>query len=494
MSSSGQSVEDILISVVSQHVHRLQRCVLFCLLSLLLTASLPGASEEKRIAIYSLVANYSLPVYDQNGQDYVGLLEILEPLGTVTSQTNGNRWRLRYNDVESQFTTNATKARIQNRDVDLPANFILASGRGLVSLSSLATLLPKILGGPITYHENSRRLYIGSVGVHFTAQIGDSNPPALVMSFTSPVNPRIATEPGKVQMMFTREPLMAPSSTTLTFDSKSIPSATYQENNGAAEIIVNTRVPLFASFSDNGRTITLSPEAQTKTPEAKASTAPFTSPSETVPPEAPPSTAAPPVNKPASVFAIVDASHGGEESGAMLSEQMSEKDVTLAFARRLKQLLDSKGLSTVVLRDGDNALSVDQRADLVNQAHPKIYICIHASSLGKGARVYTGLLPPANGENSGLFLNWNTAQAGFLTLSQVVAAGLTQELQNEHLSARQLAAPIRPLNNIASAAVAIEVAPNGDVTSLQSADYQTSVANSIATSILNMRARLESGQ
>lgn len=461
---------------------------------MLLTASLPGASDEKRIAIYSLVANYSLPVYDQGGQDYVGLLEILEPLGTVTSQTNGNRWRLRYNDVEIQFTANATRARIQNRDVDLAANFVLASGRGLVPLSSLATLLPQILGGPVTYHENSRRLYIGSVGVHFTAQIGGGNPPALVMSFTSPVNPRIATEPGKVQMLFTREPLMAPSSTTLTFDSRNIPSATYQENNGAAEIIINTRVPLFASFSDNGRTITLSPAAQGKTPEAAAATT-FTSPSETAPAEVPVAPiSTPSVNKPSAAFAIVDASHGGEERGAMLSEQISEKDVTLAFARRLKQQLDAKGLTSMVLRDGDNAMTVDQRADLVNQAHPRIYICIHASSMGKGTRVYTGLLPPANGENSGSFLNWNTAQAGFLTLSQAVAGGLKQELQNEHLTARQLAAPIRPLNNIASAAVAVEIAPNGDAASLESADYQMSVANSIATSIVNMRARLESGQ
>jgi len=464
-------------------------------LSLLLAASLPGASDEKRIAIYSLVANYSLPVYDQGGQDYVGLLEILEPLGTVTSQTNGTRWRLRYNDLETQFTANASRARIQNHDFDLPANFVLASGRGLVSLSSLGTLLPQILGGPVTFHENSRRLYIGSVGVHFTAQMGGGNPPALVMSFTSPVNPRIATEPGKVQMLFTREPLMAPSSTTLTFDSKNVPSATYQENNGAAEIIVNTRVPLFASFSDNGRTITLSPAAQGKAAEAAASNAPFTSPNEIAPSEtATPPTPTPPVNNPPAVFAVVDASHGGEERGAMLSEQISEKDVTLAFARRLKQQLDAKGLPTVIVRDGDNALTVDQRADLVNQAHPRIYICIHASSAGKGARVYTGLLPPANGESSGPLLNWNTAQAGFLVLSQSVAAGLTQELQNEHLTARQLAAPIRPLNNIATAAVAIEVAPNGDVASLESADYQASVANSIATSIVNMRTRLESGQ
>src|SRR6185369_8406092 len=126
----------------------------------------------------------------------------------------------------------------------------------------------------------------------------------------------------------------------LTFDSKNVPSATYQENNGAAEIIVNTRVPLFASFSDNGRTITLSPAAQGKAAEAAASNAPFTSPNEIAPSEtATPPTPTPPVNNPPAVFAVVDASHGGEERGAMLSEQISEKDVTLAFARRLKQQL-----------------------------------------------------------------------------------------------------------------------------------------------------------
>jgi len=459
-----------------------------------LAASLPGVSEDKRIAIYSVVANYSLPVLERDNRDYVGLLEILEPLGKVTAQASGGQWKLRYNDLECQFAGNSRSARIQGRSVDLAANFLLENGRGLVALASLSVVLPQILGGPVTFHENSRRLYIGSAAVHFTAQIGSSNPPALVMNFTSPVNPRIATEPGKVQMLFTHEPLMAPSSPNLTFDSRTIPSATYQESNGAAEIIVNTRTPLFASFSDNGRTITLSPIAQTKAAEASAPVAAAPSMAgENAPPAVPPSTETPAVNKPNALFAVIDASHGGDERGAMLSEQIAEKDVTLEFARRLHTLLEARGMPSLMLRDGDNAMSLDQRADFVNRAHAKIYLCIHASSLGKSARIYTGWLPPPNGESSGPFLNWNTAQAGFLALSQAAATGLTQELQNEHIQVRLLAAPIRPLNNIATVAVAVELAPNGDPASLQSADYQTSVANGIATSLANMRARLEAG-
>jgi N-acetylmuramoyl-L-alanine amidase len=501
MSSAVLAAEGVTIPVVSHRARRsaFRRYGILCVTILLLTVTLPGASDDKRIAIYSVVANYNLPVLEQNGHDYVGLFEILDPLGKVTTQTTGVQWKLRYNDVDCQFVSGSRGARIQNHGVDLPGNFLLENGRGLVPLASLGTLLPQILGGPVTLHENSRRLYIGSAAVHFTAQISDNNPPTLVMNFTSPVNPRIATEPGKVQMLFTREPLVTPSSTNLTFDSRVIPSATYQESNGAAEIVVNTRVPLFASFSDNGRTITLSSSsvAQTKTPEPSvhAAAAPPSSPPETATPTAPAEPQQPSAaGTPAAVFAVVDASHGGNETGSMLSDQLAEKDITLEVARRLRQLLVARGLPTLTVRDADVTMSLDQRAEIVNQAHPRIYICIHASSLGKGTRVYTGWLPPPNGENSGPFLNWDTAQAGFLSLSQTTAAGVVQELQNEHITARLLAAPIRPLNNIATVAIAVEIAPNGDVASLQSADYQTSVANGIAVSLANMRARLEGGQ
>src|SRR5208283_5562488 len=73
---------------------------------------LSAAPEEKRIAIYSTAANYTLPVLDRNGDEYVGLLEVFEPLGNVTAEANGSHWKFRYNDVESDFTAGKTRARI----------------------------------------------------------------------------------------------------------------------------------------------------------------------------------------------------------------------------------------------------------------------------------------------------------------------------------------------------------------------------------------------
>ena len=459
----------------------------FALLVLLSAFLLFANPDEKRISIYSSAANYSLPVIEHNGQEYVGLFEMLEPLGTVVSKTEGARWKLRYNGVDSEFTAGRTRARVRGQDLNLPANFLMENGRGLVPLTALTTLLPRFLGGPVTFHETSRRLFVGSVAVHFTGQVSKTTPPTLVMDFTSPVNPMIATEPGKLRMLFTHEPLVQPGSLTLTFDNKTIPSASYQENNGAAEITVSGTVPLFASFSNDGRTITVAPAPQ---PSAQMTPAPLTSPPPAVP-ATPVSPATPAARR---YFAVVDASHGGDERGAALTSQLAEKDVTLAFARRLRQELETRGLTTMLIRDGDATLTLDQRANLANATHAAIYICVHAAAQGKGVRLYTALVP-AIGEGRGPFLDWNTAQSAFHGLSETAEASLSAEFQRQKVPVRVLTAPLRPLNNLISAAVAIEVAPpTDDVSDLNSATYQELIASSVAAGVVAVRDKLEPGR
>src|SRR5258708_38258554 len=89
--------------------------VLLFLAVLLVSAAAP----EKHLAIYSTAANYSLPVLQRQGQDYVGLLELLDPLGTVSAKSDPPRWRLHYNNILGEFTTGKSRARVQGRDTDL---------------------------------------------------------------------------------------------------------------------------------------------------------------------------------------------------------------------------------------------------------------------------------------------------------------------------------------------------------------------------------------
>jgi N-acetylmuramoyl-L-alanine amidase len=458
---------------------------------------LSGSPDERRIAVYSSVANYSLTVVPHNNLDYVGLLELLEPLGAVSSRTAGDHWKFRYNDVESEFVSGKTRARIRGSDLNLPASFLLENGRGLVSLSSLSTLLPRILGGPITFNQGARRLFVGNIAVHFTAQIDTTPPAKLVMNFTSPVNPMIATEPGKLRMVFTHEPIVAPGSQTLTFDSKIIPSASFQESNGAAEIVVTSNTPVMASFTNDGRTITIAPPAatpaQAQTQTQIPASQPQTQPGSPAPPTIVASTSTPVPNN-QHVFAVVDASHGGDERGAALTGQLPEKDVTLAFARALRAEMIARGLPTLLLRDGDLTLTLDQRAARSNSSGAAIYICVHATSEGDGVRLYTALIP-AGGDNHGPFLDWDTAQSQFQATSQVATAGVAAELKNKQVPVRTFSAPLRPLNNITMAALAVEVSPTtGKVSQLTSPEYQQLIAGAVAAGMVDIRDKLQAGQ
>jgi N-acetylmuramoyl-L-alanine amidase len=458
------------------------------LLLLFAVLLLSAAPAEKHLSVYSTAANYSLPIVERDSRDYVGLLELLEPLGTVSAKSDPPRWRLHYNNVLSEFVIASPRARIQGRDAVLPARFLLENGRGLVPVTSLAFILPRILGGPVTVHEESGRLFVGSVATHFTASVSPDDPSRLVFHFTSPVNPTVATEAGKTYLTFNREPIMSPASPTLTFASKAIPSATYSENNGTAKIMISSSIPLLASFSNDGQTITLAPVKSQPASIAATASAP------TPPPANPPAqlrVANPPIPVSRHYFAIIDASHGGSDRGEALSSTLAEKDVTLAFARRLRQELENRGLSSLVLRDSDANLSIDDRASSANTARAAVYIALHAASSGHGVRLYTALLPYSVDYDSGPFRSWSTAQQSSLPLSQATAASVAAELKKDEITVRSLTAPLRPLNNVTTAAIAVEVAPPAaDILQLASPVYQQLVTSAVANGISAIRSQL----
>lgn len=441
-----------------------------------LSAAPSGHDNEKHISVYSPVAIYSLPVLDRAGHEYVGLLELLEPLeplGRVSSQSNGSRWKLRYNAIEAEFTVGKTRCRVRGRDGDLTAPFLVENARGLVPVSSLAGLLPRFLG-TVNFHESARRLFIGGVGIQPSFRLEAGNPPRLVLTFSDAVNPTIETEPGKLAMVFKRDPVVSPGSASIAFDNKIITHASYSEDNGNAEVDVMANQPLMASFSGDRKTITIAAVPPAAAPAVAGNAAK---------PQTPAQGAAVSHRQ----LVVVDPAHGGDERGAALTDQLAEKDVTLGFARLLRHELEARGFAVVLLRDGDTALTLDQRAAAANVSHAAIYITLHAVSQGSGAAVYTALLP-AEGESSGVFRAWNVAQAPALAQSRVAAGAIVSELQKKEFQTRASSASLRPLNNVAIPAVAVELAPgeNG-IADLSNANYQQRAAAAIAEAVGSVR-------
>jgi N-acetylmuramoyl-L-alanine amidase len=461
---------------------------------LLVTATLLVAApsaDEKHISVYSPVAVYTLPVVDRAGHEYIGLLELLEPLGRVSSQTDGQRWKLRFNAVEADFSAGKTRAKIHGRNFDFAAPFLMENSRGLVPLASLDALLPRFLGTAVTFREGARRLFVGDAGIQTSFRLDTSNPPRLVLSFSAPVNPTIATEPGKLRMVFKRDAVVYPGSSPIFFDNKVIARVTYSENNGEAEFDVAADEPLMASFSGDRKTITVAAVQPATVVNAKAATASDAGSQNPGPQN--PAQASAGANAAAGsrrLLAAIDPAHGGEERGAALSDTLAEKDVTLGWARLLRHELETRGFAVVLLRDSDSSSAPDQRAAAANVARAAIYISLHASSQGNGARVYTALLP-VEGTSKGAFHAWNAAQAQALPVSKIVAAAIVAEMQKREFPVRASSASLRPLNHVLMPAVAVELAPGTDgAADLASANYQQQAASAIADAVVSVRDRL----
>lgn len=83
---------------------------------------------------------------------------------------------------------------------------------------------------------------------------------------------------------------------------------------------------------------------------------------------------------------VLDPGHGGFDTGAKGPTGLEEKDVALAVAKRLKELLE-KGLNVTVLltRDGDFFLPLEERTLFANKNNAELFISIHANAARKNA-------------------------------------------------------------------------------------------------------------
>ena len=93
------------------------------------------------------------------------------------------------------------------------------------------------------------------------------------------------------------------------------------------------------------------------------------------------------------IIVAIDAGHGGRDPGAVSSNNVLEKDVTLLISRELERTLrDTKGYQAIMIRDDDNSLSLNDRYKSARKYGADIFISIHADGFRlasvKGASVF----------------------------------------------------------------------------------------------------------
>lgn len=91
---------------------------------------------------------------------------------------------------------------------------------------------------------------------------------------------------------------------------------------------------------------------------------------------------------------VIDPGHGGIDNGASTPNGVHEKDIVLAFALQLQEVLVRSGRFEVALtREDDSFLRLEERVALARQNKADLFISIHADTFQQreinGASVYT---------------------------------------------------------------------------------------------------------
>jgi N-acetylmuramoyl-L-alanine amidase len=80
----------------------------------------------------------------------------------------------------------------------------------------------------------------------------------------------------------------------------------------------------------------------------------------------------------------IDPGHGGKEVGAVGPSGVTESNVNLGIALRLKDLLEKSGAQVIMTRTGDQAVSLEERVRIANENKVQILLSIHNNSLPDG--------------------------------------------------------------------------------------------------------------
>lgn len=204
---------------------------------------------------------------------------------------------------------------------------------------------------------------------------------------------------------------------------------------------------------------------------------------------------APPAASGSRFVVVLDAAHGGDDTGARLdgpdSGAVAEKAYTLALSVRLRSLLAARGIGVVTTRESDIALNAEQRAQIANHAGAQACLSLHAAMSGSGVHLFISSLPPARRTT---FIPWKTAQAAWVQRSIALAGTLNSALLHAGVKTTIGRTALTTIDSMTCPAVAVEVAPlqavgdSGKSGEIEDSGYEAQVAQAIAAGLLEWRA------
>lgn len=194
---------------------------------------------------------------------------------------------------------------------------------------------------------------------------------------------------------------------------------------------------------------------------------------------------APPPQVTPRFLVLVDAAHGGSDTGAKLNPTLLEKDLTLDLANRLRSLLEARGVGVTMTRASDVTLPAVDRAQIADHTAFAACLLIHATATGSGVHLYTSSLTATQPVK---FAPWATAQSAYVTQSLKLSSDIDSALAHAEIPVTLGRTALQPMDSDACPAVAVEIAPliagaSTKAEPITSEDYQRTILNALAAAV-----------
>jgi len=207
----------------------------------------------------------------------------------------------------------------------------------------------------------------------------------------------------------------------------------------------------------------------------------------------------PPQNAPFALV-VIDAGHGGQDSGT-IKNGMVEKDLTLEVAHRAERMLRERGFVVMLTRADDSYVSLQDRATIANNQPESVFVSIHFDDAGRtaatGVETYYATHPisfPQRVASWLPFLERTSSEPPNLE-SQSLATSIQESLIARTQAANRGTRPQQfyVIANVRHPAVLVEggfLTNREEVAKLANADYREQIAAGIADGVLRYRDTL----
>ena len=204
------------------------------------------------------------------------------------------------------------------------------------------------------------------------------------------------------------------------------------------------------------------------------------------------------------ITVIIDPGHGGQDTGGTGSGGVLEKELTLALARQMAQILEETGtIRPVLTRTDDYRISLDDRAGLANHRGGDLLISLHLGNSFQPVPVGFSLYywspvtaAPTVSSPSNQKLAWDQEQRSYWESSRRLAMLMHQQLLGtlSWPSGGVVQADLYLLRRVRMPAVLVELGSlyhSGEADELKKPEFQEAIARALAGIVIQYQEMQE---